>query len=61
MFACFSHLWLVLKGSREKQVEGTFINLLCLDAVKDRIEEGWEEDVSVEDGGASFANLCRMG
>lgn len=61
MFACFSHLWLVLKGSREKQVEGTFINLLCLDAVTDRIEEGWEEDVGVEDGGASFANLCRMG
>lgn len=49
----------------KKQVEGAFINLLCLDAAENRIEEGWEEDVdvahhSVEEGGASFPNLCRM-
>lgn len=53
-------------GSIREQAEGALINLPCLDAVKDRIEEGWEEGVDVahhseEDGGASFPALCRMG
>lgn len=60
----FTHLWIALKGSIKKWAEGAFANLLCPDAVKDRIHKEWAEDVgvahhSVKDEGTSFPKLCR--